>query len=28
LLRNGNALDEEAFLVELHRQRTPASISR
>jgi hypothetical protein len=28
LLRNGNALDEESFLVELHRQRTPASISR
>jgi CheY-like chemotaxis protein len=28
LLRNGNTLDEESFLVELHRQRTPASISR
>jgi CheY-like chemotaxis protein len=28
LLRNGNTLDEESFLVELHRQRTPAGISR
>jgi CheY-like chemotaxis protein len=28
LLRNGNALDEESFLVELHRQRTPAGISQ
>jgi CheY-like chemotaxis protein len=28
LLRNGNALDEESFVVELHRQRTPAGISR
>ena len=27
LLRNGNALDEEAFLAELHRQRTPASVN-
>lgn len=27
LLRIGNALDEEAFLGELHRQRTPASVS-
>jgi CheY-like chemotaxis protein len=28
LLRTGNALEEEAFLAELHRQRTPASVSR
>ena len=28
LLRTGNALDEEAFLAELHRQRTPASVSQ
>ncbi len=27
LLRTGKALDEEAFLAELHRQRTPASVS-
>jgi hypothetical protein len=27
LLRTGNALEEEAFLAELHRQRTPASIT-
>jgi hypothetical protein len=26
LLRSGNALEEDAFLVELHRQRTAASI--
>jgi DNA-binding response OmpR family regulator len=28
LLRTGTALDEEAFLAELHRQRTPASVSQ
>jgi len=28
LLRTGNALDEEAFLAELHRQRTPAAVSQ
>jgi DNA-binding response OmpR family regulator len=28
LLRTGNALDEEAFLGELHRQRTPAGVSQ
>jgi len=28
LLRTGNALEEEAFLAELHRQRTPASVSQ
>jgi len=28
LLRTGNALDEEAFLAELHRQRTPASVNQ
>jgi CheY-like chemotaxis protein len=28
LLRTGNALDEEAFLGELHRQRTPAIVSQ
>ena len=28
LLRTGNALDEEAFLDELHRQRTPAAVSQ
>lgn len=28
LLRNGNALEEEAFLAELHRQRTPAAVSQ
>jgi CheY-like chemotaxis protein len=27
LLRTGNALEEEAFLAELHRQRTPASLT-
>ena len=27
LLRKGNSLDEEAFLAELHRQRTPAVVS-
>lgn len=27
LLRTGNSLDEEAFLSELHRQRTPAPVS-
>jgi CheY-like chemotaxis protein len=28
LLRTGNAMDEEAFLAELHRQRTPASVNQ
>ena len=28
LLRSGSALDEEAFLGELHRQRTPADVSQ
>jgi CheY-like chemotaxis protein len=28
LLRTGNALEEEAFLEELHRQRTPADVSQ
>ena len=28
LLRTGNSLDEEAFLAELHRQRTPASVNQ
>jgi hypothetical protein len=28
LLRTGEALDEEAFLAELHRQRTPADVSQ
>ncbi len=28
LLRTGNSLDEEAFLAELHRQRTPAEESQ
>lgn len=28
LLRTGNSLDEEAFLVELHRQRTPANAAQ
>ena len=28
LLRTGNVLDEEAFLAELHRQRTPASVNQ
>src|ERR1700687_473370 len=28
LLRTGNAMDEEAFLAELHRQRTPAAVSQ
>jgi CheY-like chemotaxis protein len=28
LLRNGNSLDEEAFLAELHRQRNPESVSQ
>jgi len=27
LLRTGNALEEEAFLAELHRQRTPVSVA-
>ena len=27
LLRTGNALEEEAFLAELHRQRTPVSVT-
>lgn len=27
LLRSGQSLDEEAFLAELHRQRTPAAVS-
>jgi hypothetical protein len=27
LLRTGNALEEEAFLAELHQQRTPASVN-
>jgi len=27
LVRAGNALEEEAFLSELHRQRTPAAVS-
>lgn len=27
LLRSGNSLDEEQFLAELHRQRTPANVS-
>jgi CheY-like chemotaxis protein len=27
LLRTGTSLDEDAFLVELHRQRTPASVT-
>jgi hypothetical protein len=28
LLRTGNDLEEEAFLAELHRQRTPAATSQ
>ncbi len=28
LLRTGTALEEEAFLAELHRQRTPAAVSQ
>ncbi len=28
LLRTGNALEEDAFLAELHRQRTPAALSQ
>jgi CheY-like chemotaxis protein len=28
LLRTGNALEEEAFLAELHRQRTPTPVSQ
>ena len=28
LLRTGNALDEEAFLAELHRQRNPVSVNQ
>jgi hypothetical protein len=28
LLRTGNELEEEAFLAELHRQRTPAAASQ
>ncbi|MBZ5664583.1 MAG: PilZ domain-containing protein [Acidobacteriia bacterium] len=28
LLRTGNSLDEEAFLAELHRQRTPANAAQ
>jgi len=28
LLRSGNALDEEAFLAELHRQRNPVSVNQ
>jgi CheY-like chemotaxis protein len=28
LLRSGNSLDEEAFLAELHRQRTPVDVSQ
>lgn len=28
LVRTGNALEEEAFLSELHRQRTPAAVSQ
>jgi CheY-like chemotaxis protein len=28
LLRTGNALDEEAFLAELHRQRNPESVNQ
>jgi CheY-like chemotaxis protein len=28
LLRTGNSLDEEAFLAELHRQRTPVDVSQ
>jgi DNA-binding response OmpR family regulator len=28
LLRTGNSLEEEAFLAELHRQRTPASVNQ
>ena len=28
LLRTGNALEEESFLAELHRQRTPASVNQ
>jgi len=28
LLRTGNALDEDAFLAELHRQRTPATVGQ
>jgi DNA-binding response OmpR family regulator len=28
LLRTGNALEEEAFLAELHRQRNPASVNQ
>jgi hypothetical protein len=28
LLRTGNALEEEEFLAELHRQRTPAPVSQ
>ena len=27
LLRTGNALEEDAFLAELHRQRTPAALT-
>jgi hypothetical protein len=28
LLRTGSALEEEAFLAELHRQRTPVSVNQ
>jgi hypothetical protein len=28
LLRSGSALEEEAFLAELHQQRTPASVNQ
>lgn len=28
LLRTGNTLEEEEFLAELHRQRTPASVNQ
>jgi len=28
LLRTGSALEEEAFLAELHQQRTPASVNQ
>jgi hypothetical protein len=28
LLRTGKALEEEAFLAELQRQRTPAGVSQ
>jgi CheY-like chemotaxis protein/Tfp pilus assembly protein PilZ len=28
LLRSGNSLEEEAFLTELHRQRTPAGVTQ